>query len=155
MSYSFLLPHGQHIVILEHELHPVDELPCVVVAAVPFSVTDPLLNLIQPVLRGLIYGALVNKAKEGFYRLMFARAGVRQNNIYVVPNRGQLFLDPCLDFGGRLFVRPPAVALFQPVELVHAVSAADYDAAEAVQLVNLAVDGKEQVGVILNNATSK
>jgi hypothetical protein len=51
---SFFLPDGQHIKILKHELHPVDALSGVVVAAVPLLIADLPLDTVEPVLRGLI-----------------------------------------------------------------------------------------------------
>ena len=54
-----------------------------VVAAVPFFVVQAVLYAIQPVLGILVYGALVKAGEKYFGRLIFAGAGVAQNNVDV------------------------------------------------------------------------
>ena len=64
-------------------MHFVDLLPGVVVAAVPFFVVQAVLYAVQPVLGTLVYGALVKAGEKYFGRLIFAGAGVAQNNVDV------------------------------------------------------------------------
>ena len=51
--------------------------------AVPFFVVQAVLYAIQPVLGTLVYGALVKAGEKYFGRLIFAGAGVAQNNVDV------------------------------------------------------------------------
>ena len=50
-------------------------------AAIPSFVVQPVFNTVQPVLGAFVHGTLVKAREKHLGRLIFAGAGVAQNNV--------------------------------------------------------------------------
>ena len=115
---------------------------------VPAVVVQTVLNFVQPALSARVDAALVDEGQEGLGGLVAERRGVAEDDVDLPAAACERALDPALDPGTRLLVRPPRGAAQKAVLLIDAVRAADGDAAAAGKLVHLAVEGEEQVRVL-------
>ena len=115
---------------------------------VPAAVVQTVLDFIQPALSACVDAALVDEGQEGLGGLVAERRGVAEDDVNLPAAACERALDPALDLGIRLLVRPPRGAAQKAVLLIDAVRAADGDAAAAGKLVHLAVEGEEQVRVL-------
>lgn len=128
-------------------MHFVDSFIHVPVSTKPSLIVDGLLNLVQPALRAVIYGALVNPLEEHFRRYIFERAGMREDYVdFLLCN---LLLNIRLDLFRRLFIWPPVVAFDQAVVFIYAVGASDDQMIKTFKVVDLAIFGEQQIGVLL------
>ena len=109
---------------MEQEVQFVDPLVDVPVAAHPGIICELLFNLIQPVLRTVIYRVLIDHRQKCLHRFILERAGVGEHYIDLSV-LFHLFLYICLDRFGRLLIRPPPVATHKPIILVHTIRTAD------------------------------
>lgn len=120
----------QHFYIMHEEMQLVDSLIYMPMAEIPGFVVQHLFYRIQPMLRAVVYGGLVYTWQKALCRDVFIRAGVREHNIHRMLTA--LLLDIFLDCRSRLLVRPPIVSHPEPIELVHAVSAANHNTLLAI-----------------------
>lgn len=130
---------------MEKEMHFIDSLVRMPVAAEPGYVVGALFDSVEPLLGACVHGALVDRGKEHLPRLVFEGAGMRQDHVDVV--LAELLLHVCLDLLRGLLILPPSISAGETVELVHAVRAADDDVLFAVQGKDFAVLCKEQIGI--------
>ena len=66
------------------EVHPIHALIRVPVAAVPSLVVQGFLDLVQPFLRAVIHGGLVNRGQEHFGRCVLAGTGMGENDVHLM-----------------------------------------------------------------------
>lgn len=69
---------------MHQEMQLVDSLVYMPVVEIPRLVIKHLLNGIQPVLRTVVHGGLVDSGEEAFCRNILIRAGVRKHHIRCV-----------------------------------------------------------------------
>jgi len=83
-------------------------------------IVDPLMELII-LLGALVYLALINASKEHFDWFILQWRSVGQHGVHLPVAAIQHPLDFLFDRRGGLLVRPPAVAIGQPIELIDTV----------------------------------
>lgn len=101
---------------MHQEMHPIYPLVYMPMPEIPGFVVNHLLNAVQPVLRAVINGGLVDSGEDALSRYILERAGVRKHNIHrMCP---ALLFDIFFDRGRRLLIRPPVIAHTQTIEFV-------------------------------------
>ena len=112
---------------------------------------ETALNLAEPSLGGLIHCGLVDRGEEGLDGREAQRAGMREDNVHTPIALGQDALHLGLDLRRRLLIRPPMPAFDEPVILVHAVRAADDKTGVAAEIIDLAINGECDIGILRLN----
>ena len=103
----------------EEEVHFIDALIDVPMAAVPRFIVRFFFDGVEPAFGAIIHGALINAGKECFDGLVFERTGVRQDHVKIL--FFYLLFNVTFDFVRGLFICPPAVATRQTVPPFHSI----------------------------------
>ena len=133
---------------MKHKSQPVNALIRVIVPAIPFFIGKLFLNFSQPFLRAFVNQSLIKALYKDLLWLIPDWAGMRKYNIYLVPTVGKLPFDRGLGLCVWLLIVPPVHPSRKTVFLVHAVRSTDNNCGDSVQLINLGILCKQNVGVL-------
>ena len=90
------------------EVHPINALVRMPMTAEPSLVVDRFFDLIQPYLRTVIYGGLIDHRQEHLRRSVLSGAGMGEDNVYFMSAYLFFHVPLCLVRG--LFILPPTCA---------------------------------------------
>ena len=136
-----------HSVVIMHDPNLVHFFLGVVVGEIPSLIIEFRLDLLQPYFGRLVHGALIDHGQKDLGRLILQRAGMRQHDINLPAALGEDALHLGFDFFGRLFIWEPAPTTGQTIVFIHAVGAADDNAGIAIEVIDLAVNGEQDIRI--------
>lgn len=136
-----------HSVVIMHDPNLAHFFLGVVVGEIPALIIELRLDLLQPYFGRLVHGTLIDHGQKDFGRLILQRAGMRQHNINLPVALGEDALHLGFDFFGRLFIWEPVPTTGQTIVFIHAVGAADDNAGIAIEVIDLAVNGEQDIRI--------
>ncbi|WP_417043550.1 hypothetical protein [Dysosmobacter sp.] len=119
-----------------------------IVPAVPPLVVQTALDFAKPDLGALVHCALVDKRQKYLCGLIAEGTGVAEDHIHLLVPPLQNRFDLDLDGIIRLFIRPPAPSVGQPIFLIHAVRSADGKTGFPHEVIDLAIHSKQEIGIL-------
>ena len=132
---------------MHQEMQIVNPLVYMPMPQIPRLVVKHLLNGVQPVLRTVVHGRLVDSWQEALCRNILIRAGVGEYHIHMMCLA--LLLNIFLDRRSRLFVWPPLIPLTKAIEFVNAISTADHKTPFAFDVEDISVNRKQDIREVL------
>ena len=130
------------------KMHFINSLVDVPVATHPCPIIEHFFNLIQPPFRAGVDGFLIDHWQKCLHRLILERAGVAQNHIHAF-SFSDLPFHIQLSLLRWLLIRPPTETSGKPIKLIHSVGAANNQVADSLDIKNIAIPRKKQLGIFL------